>query len=271
MIIIFKTILFGILQGITEFVPVSSSGHLAILHNFISLEGVIDNLSFDVALHMGTLVALCIYFYKDIIKYIVGAYHWITQGKRETIEQKMALWLIVGTIPAVVMGVVGEACITRYLSSIISVSVMLVIIGIFMIITERIAKQKYTMKKITWRIALCIGILQAIALIPGVSRSGITIIAGMWANLKRSTAAQFSFLLGIPAIFGAGLKKTYDIFQTGEQVEWNLFAIGLITSAIVGYLVVRWLLQYLKKHRLDVFAYYIIILGIAMLALEFFT
>ncbi|MBU0731838.1 undecaprenyl-diphosphatase UppP [Patescibacteria group bacterium] len=236
-------IFLGIVQGLTEFIPVSSSGHLVALHDFLNFN-LYSDLAFDVALHTGTFLALLIFFWKDLIHYI-------------TKEHRM-LWLIlIGAVPAGLVGLFLEDIIDFYLRNPWIVALMLVIVGIIFLLVEKYAQQKYDLKNMTWRQALTVGLLQIISLIPGTSRSGITIVGGMISGMKRDQAARFSFLIGIPIFAGAALKKGYDLskIEIGSD-QWTLIAIGLITSFVVGFFCIKYLLLFLKKYPLNVFAYY---------------
>lgn len=240
--ILYATIL-GIVQGITEFVPVSSSGHLVILHEWLNLN-LQSDLAFDVALHTGTLVALIIFFYKDIIGYIKN-------------KDKLLYLILIAIVPAGIIGLLFEDIIDFYLRSIWVVVLMLILIGIAFLYFEQYSAKNKNLKSLTWKKALVIGIAQVLALIPGTSRSGITILAGMGYDLKREQAARFSFLIGLPIFAGAGLKKAYDLSKMEIQSqEWLIFAVGFFVSAIVGYFCVKYLLKFLEKHSLKGFAYY---------------
>lgn len=244
----FYATLLGIVQGITEFVPVSSSGHLVILHDLLNFD-LSSDLAFDVALHTGTLVAIIIFFFKDIIRYIK--------------TKDVILWyILIAIIPAGIAGLLFEDYIDEVLRSSWVVVVMLVVVGVLFILGEKYFKQEMDMKGLTWKKALIIGVAQVLALVPGTSRSGITILAGMGTKMKREQAARFSFLIGLPIFAGAGLKKGYDLSKMSiSQSEWIIFAIGFVVSAIVGYFCVKYLLKFLEKYSLRGFAYYRFILA----------
>lgn len=236
-------IFLGVVQGLTEFIPVSSSGHLVVLHDFLDFD-LYSDLAFDVALHTGTFLALLIFFWKDIIHYI-------------TKERRMLLLILVGAVPAGLVGLFLEGVIGFYLRNPWIVALMLVVVGIVFLLVEKCARRKYDLENMTWRQALTVGLLQIIALVPGTSRSGITIVGGMLGGMKRDQAARFSFLIGIPIFAGASLKKGYDLstIQIGSG-QWALIAVGLLTSFVVGFFCIKYLLLFLKKYPLNVFAYY---------------
>ena len=259
------SLLLGIIQGITEFLPISSSGHLVILHEFIDLK-LSDSLAFDVALHLGSLVAIIIFFWTDIRLILQSFFKNIFQGRVFlTKEQNMAWYIIIATIPAVIVGYFLDNIIEAYLRSVSVVIITLVIGAVLFLIAEKFSKKELQVWQINWWKALIVGVLQATALIPGVSRSGITIITGMALKLKREAAARFSFLIAIPVILGAGIKKAIDVSNSGiPSAEWPIFIIGFIVSLVVSYLAVRWLLRFLQSHSLHVFAYYRIVLAVVI-------
>lgn len=266
------SILLGIVQGLTEFLPISSSGHLVIAHDLLGFD-FIDNVSFDVALHLGTLVALFTFFWRDIVAYIVAfcrsLANWDLQNN---LDQRLAWFILVGSIPAGLIGYAFEDTVERGLRDPWLVALLLIGVGLLFIVAERVFSKVKELAAMNWRTALTIGVAQALALAPGVSRSGITILAGLSQGLKREAAARFSFLLSIPVIFGAGVKKLYDVSQ--EHLaghEWLVMALGFVTAAAVGYWAIRFLLRYLAHHSLAVFAYYRFLLGAAVIIYLLFS
>lgn len=245
---IIYSIILGAIQGLTEFIPISSSGHLIVLHDFLKFN-LESNLAFDVALHTGTLIALLVFFFKDIIHYFT--------------KERNMLWIIlIGVVPAAIVGFFLEDIIDTFLRNTWVVVVMLIIGGILFLLAEKYSKLELDLKELTWKKALFIGFAQILALIPGTSRSGITIIAGMSTKLKREQAARFSFLIGLPIFLGATLIKGYDLTKMNiPSNEWTLLAVGLTTSFIVGFFCIKYLLMFLQKHTLNVFAYYRFILA----------
>lgn len=268
-------IIFGVVQGLTEFIPVSSSGHLVLLHELLPPLPLSDETAFDVALHVGTLAALLIVFFSDCIRYVRAAFSRgffrIHAGESQTDDQRMARLILVAILPAGIVGFFFEDIIDTIFRSWIVVVVMLIVIAILFLIVEHWysrVRQK-TLATLSWKQALCIGTLQSIALIPGTSRSGITIVAGMLAQLSREQAARFSFLIAIPLVAAAGLKKTADLFILGvPSTEIPLLLLGIISSAVVGYLAIRFLLRFIQTHTLRPFAIYRIILAIIVLIIS---
>lgn len=241
-----QAILLGVVQGITEFLPISSSGHLVLGEILLGLD-VSELKTFDVVVHVGTLLAILIYFWKDL---------W---------ETRRWPWLILGTIPAVFVGLFLEEQIDAIFRSAVAVGAAMLTVGLLFQIPESWAL-KSKGEKLTWWRALLIGIAQAIAILPGVSRSGSTIFTGTMLGLKREEAARFSFLLGSIAIAGAGILTAFDL--DNSPVEWPLLTAGFLSSFVAGFLSVKWLMNYLKKHSLRVFGVYLIGVGLLTLGIS---
>lgn len=264
-----NAIIFGAIQGITEFLPVSSSGHLVILHEFIALP-MVNELAFDVMLHAGTLLAILIFFRQDVWNLIIG---WLKTLKGEKNDYGRLAWLIVlGTIPAGLVGFFFEDKVESVLRSPFIVAFMLVLVGIVFIMIEKIGKQTGELMKLGWKKSLIIGFGQALALIPGTSRSGITIIAGMATDLKREEAVRFSFLLSIPIILGAVIKKAPEILEASmSQGELMIILTAFASTLFFGILTIKYFLLFVKKFSLNFFAYYRFALaGVLLLYLFFF-
>ncbi len=261
---IIEAIILGLVQGLTEFIPVSSSGHLILFHH---LFGVAENgLAFDLALHIGTLVALILFFGKDLLGYAQAVF-------KKSDKTRISWLLIAATIPAAVFGFLLESTAESTFRSPALVSINLIVVGLIMLLAERLyQKQKthQTLKNITTKQALTMGFAQALAIVPGISRSGSTITAGLFMGLDRVAATRFSFLLCVPIISGAIAK----VLSEGSTVsalgsEKTLVLVGVVTSFISGWFAIRFMLKFLGKHGLHVFAYYRIALGaIVLLALS---
>lgn len=254
-------IIFGIVQGLTEFIPVSSSGHLLILHQIFPGFVVTDELAFDVALHVGTLLALFIYFWNDILRYLKAGFTSLPaliSKKQLNQDQKLSWLIIVAIIPAGLAGFLFENFIEATFRSTGVVIAMLIIVAVLFILVERMSTKNTTsLEKLTWKSALFIGVAQVLALVPGTSRSGITMIAGMVAGLHREQSARFSFLISIPLVAGAGLKKLVDLVTVGlETSAIPVLLIGVISAAVVGYIAIAGLLKYLSNNSLIPFAVY---------------
>jgi undecaprenyl-diphosphatase len=252
---IFTAAIFGIIQGATEFLPVSSSAHLALAHYFFGAEEA--GLTFDVALHLGTLLAILIYFRSDfweIGKAVLGL-------NREREEEKrlrgMALYICLATIPGVVAGLLlGEAA-EKYFRHPALVAAVLAGAGLLLLLADQAGKRVRDFGKISMIDALLIGLSQACAIIPGVSRSGATITCALALGLTRQAAIRFSFLLSAPIIFGAGIYKLPEIIAQGlNGGQGALFATGFLASALSGYLFISFLMQYIRARSFAIFAYY---------------
>jgi undecaprenyl-diphosphatase len=252
-------VILGLTQGVSEFAPISSSGHLVLVPWLLGwplVENADLNKTFDVALHMGTLAGALIFFRGDVVRY-VGA--WVTSVRARAIrtpEERLAWALVVGTIPGVIAGVLFERAIEEQLSQPWLIAVMLAVFGVVLWAVDRVAATTRDMDSIGPRTGLGLGIAQALALSPGVSRSGITITAARAIGLERGAAARFSFLLSLPIILGAGVYKLGALFGEGFHGYGSEFAWGVVTSAVSGYAVIAFLLRYLRRHSFAVFMWY---------------
>ncbi|MFA4871881.1 MAG: undecaprenyl-diphosphatase UppP [Patescibacteria group bacterium] len=263
------SILAGVIQGVAEFLPISSSGHLVLFHDIFGFN-LPDDLLFDVILHWGTLLALVWFFYRDIWQISRGFLASLTNWNlANDFNQRLAWLLVIGTIPAVIIGYFFEKFIVANFRSAISVAVMLIIGAILFWIFEKYSRQQRDIGSINKWDSLIIGGAQALALIPGVSRSGVTIIAGLGRNIKREDAAKFSFLLSIPVVFGAGLKEIFSLGPVSGADFFSLF-LGFLFSALTGYWAIKFLLKYLSNHSLNIFAWYRLIIGCLILIWFFF-
>lgn len=253
--------LLGLVQGLTEFIPVSSSGHLVLAQELFGLENL--GLSFDIALHGGTLLALIVFFHKDIVRLAKSLV-------RKNQDTRLALFLAVATVPAVIAGVIFESQAETTFRSSLLVAFNLIAVAFFMLAAESYSqtiKKKTELQKTTLGQALFIGVAQALAIVPGISRSGSTITAGLFAGLDRVSATRFAFLLGIPIITGALLKTVIDGGFSQAQNEMSIFVVGVLSAFLSGMFAIRFLLKFLSKHSLAVFAYYRIGLGVFVILL----
>lgn len=253
---IVQAIILGAVQGITEFLPISSSGHLVLLENLFGLRQA--SLAFDVVLHLGTLAALLGFFWRDWMKlgraFLSSLKKW---NLKEDSNQRLVWFLIVATIPGALFGILLEKQAETTFRNPLLVALMLAGLGLFLIVAERAAQKKREFGSLNLFDSIVIGFSQALALIPGVSRAGITITAGLFRGLTRETAVRFSFLLSTPIIAGAGLSQIPKILkESNDNGEYLIFTVGFLVSAISGYLAISYLLRYIQKHNLDIFAYY---------------
>jgi len=267
---IWQAIVLGFVQGATEYAPVSSSGHLIVvpwLFDWQQLGGDAGFAkTFDVALHMGTLLGAVIYFRRDLWHYLVAWVRTVRTRHVGTTDERLAWALVIGTIPGAIVGVVFEDVIQENLGAPVLISVMLAVFGVVLYVVDRSAPSVRGLDSIGVRTGLFLGVAQAMALQPGVSRSGVTMTAARAIGLDRETAARFSFLLSLPIIAGAGLYKGADLAQTGFQGYEAQFFWGFVSSTISGFLVIWGLLKYLKRHDFKVFMLYR--LGVAALVLS---
>lgn len=257
---ILEALLLGIVQGLTEFLPVSSSGHLVIFQHLLGISE--PPLTFDVLVHIGTLFAVFIAFRDDIIAILRKPF------------SRLTYLLIVACIPAVLAGYLLAPIFEASFSSLLVVGVGLLITGTLLKHSENLANRNIIVKEVEetrYRDALFIGILQAIAIFPGISRSGSTIAGGMIAGLDRNFAAHFSFVLSIPVIIGAAVFQLKDAFSTGLPQELIApYLLGPITAAIFGYLAIKVVLDLVRKGKLSLFSYYCWALGVVVLVWYFF-
>lgn len=251
---LFQAVVLGIVQGLTEFLPVSSTAHLILFPWLFGWKGDVNTLTFDVALHGGTLLALLICFYRD----------WIDMLLR---DRKTLITILLAIVPAGVAGVAFHDIVEHTLRSPLVIAASLIVFGWLMIVAEKAGKQ--AKRKVSFMDAMIIGCAQAIALIPGTSRSGITITAGLFSNIKRETAARFSFLLSTPVIGGATLLECRKLLKTPGDYQIDLFVAGFIAAFISGLIAIKFLLWYLKRHPLNSFAYYRFALAAGILVLYF--
>jgi undecaprenyl-diphosphatase len=252
----------GIVQGATEFLPVSSSAHLILARAFFGFDSDQFGLAFDVACHVGTLIAVLIYFRRDLADLIAALPRLMDAGRDPNAR---TIWLLaLGTLPAIAAGLLFKREIEESLRTPLVVAVMLTLGSIVFFIAERRGAKTRSDRTLTMPEAVWIGCAQAAALVPGVSRSGITIAVALLLGLRRPDAARFIFLLAIPAILGAAGSEAPHLLKAGLAADTTvLFAIGVVTSAIVGYATVRFFMRYLTTRSLDVFAWYRLALAAA--------
>jgi len=266
-------IILGIIQGLTEFLPVSSSAHLALIPWLLGWND--QGLSFDIALHVGTVLAVIVYFFRDWVQIIAEGFG-LNIGSDPAIRRNpRLLWLLVlGSVPAGIAGLlVKDLAENVWRNNQYLIGSMLILVGLFMWWADRQGSRGKDLGNVSPADSLTIGAAQALALVPGVSRSGITIAAGLFRNLDRATAARFSFLLSTPVIAGAAAKDLWDLtrHQGGVPPEMrSAFLIGIVVSAVVGGLTIKFFLSYLKRRGLTCFVIYRVVFGIMVIALAHF-
>lgn len=269
----------GILQGITEFLPISSSGHLVLFQDLLGLNDAVALKGFDIAVHFGTLLAIFIYFRKDFRELIRAFYLTLTRHKPVTVEaatwlktqQKMLIILVIGTIPAILVGLLLGDIIDEHLLTPYSVAIMLALVAVFFLVAERIYKKLKHKTSFSIKEGLLIGVAQSLALIPGVSRSGATITTGLLLGVERDQAARFSFLLGSVAMVAATAYALFKVAKGDYSLPpLDILLTGIFSSFVAGWLAVRFLMGYLKKHTLAAFAYYRFLLVAALVVWFYF-
>ena len=261
---IIQAIFLGIIQGITEVLPISSSGHLVLIPWIFNFKD--PGLSFDVALHLGTLLAIVGFFYRDILNILKGGFDLVTKKDPSDFYQKMFLFLAVATVPGVLAGIFLEKYASDAFRSPILIASMLVLFGLVLFVADRLDVKPKTLQRISFIDALTIGISQAVAIIPGVSRSGITISAGLFIKLTREDAARFSFLLSVPIILGAAVYELKDLSY--ESLFSSIFIAGFVAAAISSFLSVKFLLSFVRNHNFNVFVYYRIVLAAVIVVIS---
>ncbi|MEE9423744.1 MAG: undecaprenyl-diphosphate phosphatase [Methylococcales bacterium] len=258
-----QAIWLALLQGLTEFLPISSSAHLILLPELVGWDD--QGVGFDVAVHIGTLIAV-ILFYRDDLRVIISDWWDSLLHKRSTSHSRLAWHIIIGTLPAIFVGLLFVLFdgLSEVLRLPLIIAATTIVFGLLLLFSESMANELSTLKDLRWYDALLVGIFQAIAFIPGTSRSGITITAGLFLGLEREEAARFSFLLSIPVIALAGLSNGYKLLRSTEPVEWDMMAIGVIVSAVVAYTTIGWFLRLLDKVGLMPFVIYRLLLGVVL-------
>lgn len=279
---IIQAVILGIVQGLTEFMPISSSAHLIIIPWLLHWND--PGLAFDVALHLGTLVALLWFFAADWVRLVRAGIASIVERKiGDNSDRRLAWLLVIGTIPGVLAGVLGESKIEELFhqpnsphtpEAMTAMAIIIALLGAALFVAERIARHHRGLARVSLKDTILIGLAQALAIFPGVSRSGSTIAAGLALGLERQAAARFSFLLAAPIVAGAGVKSLFSVYselRTGAmaQSELLLFALGFVTAAVSGYLCIKFLLRYLQKNSTDIFVYYRWALSVLIIIIVF--
>ena len=265
-----QSIILGIIQGATEFLPISSSGHLVIVPFIFGWE--IPNgeaFIFDVLVQVATLVAVFAYFWREIWLIVCAVIAGIRQ--RNPFENSLARlgWLLIlSTFPAVILGLLLKGLVTRAFESPLTAAIGLLVTAGLLVVAERVGKRQSRLKNLTWIDSLVVGLFQVLALFPGVSRSGSTITGGMFRDLKRPPAARFAFLMSIPVMISAGTLAAIDLLALPNTLSLlPTYIPGFMVAAVVGYLAIRWLIKYLARHTLYVFAAYCTLLSVITIIL----
>ncbi|GAA2829603.1 undecaprenyl-diphosphate phosphatase [Kribbella solani] len=264
---IWDSIILGIVEGLTEFLPVSSTGHLTIVSKMLGLK--IDDpaiTGYTAVIQIGAIAAVVLYFWKDIRRIAVAWVRGLANPEhRGEFDHRMGWYVIVGSLPIVLVGFLARDLISGPLRSLWWVAGALIGWSFVMVAAERLSSKARPLERITLVDAIVMGVVQCLALIPGVSRSGATISAGLFRGLDRVAATRIAFLLGIPALVGAGVYELKDALNGG--VGAVPLIVGTVVSFVVAYASVAWLLRFVAKHTIEVFAFYRVLLGIVLIIL----
>ena len=266
-----RAVILAVVQGLTEFLPISSSAHLALAPWLFGWRD--QGLVFDIALHLGTLAAVLIYFFRDWVQIIAQGFGLRFGTSEELARNPRLLWLLAaGTVPVAITGLLLEEQVETVFRHPVPIGIMLISVGILMGVADRLGKRRRHLGEVGLADCMFVGAAQAIAVIPGTSRSGITITAALFRHLDREAAARLSFLLSTPAIGGAALLAVGRLIEQGGVPAGMVapFVAGILASALTGCLVIAALLRYLRRHSLKFFVYYRVIFGIIIIALALF-
>ncbi|WP_293266350.1 undecaprenyl-diphosphate phosphatase [Neptunomonas sp.] len=262
-----QTVVLALIQGLTEFLPVSSSAHLILPSQLLGWED--QGLAFDVGVHMGTLAAVVIYFRQDIVNMLV-AFFASFKGAR-SVDGRVAWFVIFATVPALVFGFMLNDIVDQYGRSILVIAATTLIFGALLWWADISRKEVKPLEEITLRDAITIGLAQAVALIPGTSRSGITITAALMLGFTRQAAARFSFLMSIPVILAAGSYKSLELFQTATATQWEMVIGGVLVSALSALACIHFFLKLLDRTGMLPFVIYRLCLGVFLLGVYFYV
>lgn len=267
---IIQAAILGVIQGLTEFLPISSSGHLIIIPHLFNWEVFENNLVFDIALHLGTMAALIAFFWADWLSITQSFFKQVMRKKPDLMghpQSRLGVLLILGSLPAALVGLLFEDFVAETVREPWVVGVMLIVFGLLLHYAEKSTSSRRQAENLTVKDSLIIGLWQAVSLIPGVSRSGSTITGGLLRGLGKETAARFSFLLATPAVAGAALLKSGDLVSVLNDGSLLVFIVGFLASALSGWLVIRFLLAFLKTHDFGIFVKYRLVLGVLVILL----
>lgn len=262
-----QILILAIVQGLTEFLPISSSGHL-ILSPY--LFGFADQgLAFDVAVHFGSLIAVLVYFRRDVFAIAVGWLSALPPGGKTSAESRLGWAIIVGTIPVVIAGLLLKSLVEGQLRAPWVIAAATIVFGLLLLWVDLRARREREIGSISLRDALIIGASQILALIPGTSRSGITMTAGLWLGLSRAAAARFSFLLSIPTILASSALISRDLLQQAERVDWGSIGLGVLLSAVAAYMTIHFFLKFIERIGMWPFVIYRMLLGAVILIMVY--
>lgn len=261
---IIQAIVLGVLQGATEFIPVSSSGHLVLVPWLLGWAP--SGLAFTVVVHLGTVFGVLTFFWQDWFAMFRGGIEW-AQTRRVTPALRMFGLLVLATIPAAILGLLFQSVLERMFQNPLFAAIMLLVTAALLLIGDRIGRSLRDVESMTWYDSLIVGLAQAVAILPGISRSGSTIAAARLRDVERGDSARFSFMLSLPIILGAGLVQLVELIRTGMSLNSALPLIAGFAAAFVSaYFVIRWMLNYLRSRSLTVFAAYCVVASLVSIA-----
>ncbi|KUF06727.1 undecaprenyl-diphosphate phosphatase [Leucobacter sp. G161] len=265
---IFEAIILGIVQGLTEFLPVSSSAHLRVTSELLGIGDA--GAAFTAITQIGTEAAVIVFFWRDIVR-IIGRWFRSLSGKtvpRNDPDAKMGWWIILGTIPIVVLGLLFQDAIETTLRSLWFTAISLIVFGLLLGVADRVGSKVRPIEKLTWKHGLIYGLAQAASLIPGVSRSGGTITAGLFMGYKREAAARYSFLLAIPAVLGSGFYQVFKVIKAPEnQAPWSMTIVATVVAFAIALVVIGFFMRYISKRSFMPFVIYRVLIGGVIIAL----
>lgn len=262
----FQVIVLALIQGLTEFLPISSSAHLILPSQILGWPD--QGLAFDVAVHIGSLLAVVLYFRQEVVSLLTSWLASVVKGQHND-DSKLAWWIILATLPAVILGFAMKDMIELYLRGPGVIAITTVIFGLLLWWADRMSRLELTEYQTGWKKALLIGFAQALALIPGTSRSGATITAALMLGLGREAAARFSFLMSIPVILGAAILMSKDLFESGHAIDYSSLALGVGVSFIAAYLCIHLFLKIISRMGMTPFVIYRLALGALLCAFIF--
>jgi len=263
---LFQSFLLGIIQGLTEFIPISSTGHLLIAQRLMGIPASEGVFSFLVIVQLGTLVSLLAFYWKELLA-IAEA---VLRFQHPTPERNLGFYILISTIPALIIGFLFSDLVERlFQHPFLQASIRLFTAAILMALAERFSTKKRHLDSMTWGDALFVGLMQILAVFPGASRSGTTISGGMYRGLDRPSAARFAFLMSVPVMLAAGGYQMLKVIQMPNSLELlPMFAVGFVTASVVGWFAIRWLIDYLSRRSLYVFAIYCAVVGVIVFILR---
>ena len=265
---LFHAFLLGIIQGLTEFIPVSSTAHLLITQQLLNIPASDAMFSFLVIVQLGTIVSLLAFYWKDLLSIVKATFDF----RHSTPERNLGFYIVIATIPALLAGyLLKDAVEALFRQPMLEASIRLFTAAVLLSMAEWFSKKNRDLNSMTWLDALIIGLMQVIAVFPGASRSGTTIAGGMFRGFDRPSAARFAFLMSVPVMLAAGGYEMLDVIKMPNLAQFlPLLAVGFVTAAVTGWFAIKWLINYLSKNSLYIFAAYCAVVGFILLIVQAF-